>query len=110
MEGCVWRERPDPVTQSNFPVGLAQVVSGPRFSSEEVVESCIGEWESFALFRLLRSKLESGKVGFSLLAFISDNLREGRLLSREEWEQVMRRMGIALVSLLRYLDGDVGQN
>ena len=46
-------------------------------------------------------------MGFSLLAFISDNLK-GRLLTRDEREQAMRRMRIALVSLLRYLDGDVG--
>lgn len=94
----------DDVTGTNFPVGLAQVMSGPRFSSEGLVQSCMGEWESFALVKLLKSKLESGQVGFSLLAFISDNLK-GRLLSRDEREQAMRRMRIALKSLLRYLDG-----
>ena len=82
----------------------AQVVSAPRFSNDALVGACIGEWESFALFRFLSAKIKAGQVGFSVvMSFVSDNLR-GRLLTRPEWDQAMRRMRIALVSLLRRLN------
>ena len=35
----------------------------------------MGEWESYGLYRLLKSKIESGEIGFSILTFISDNPR-----------------------------------
>ena len=93
----------DPVTESRFTVGLAPLVSGPMFSNEALVGAGIGEWEGYALYKLLSTKIMAGQVGFSVMSFVSDNLRD-RVLSRPEYDQAMRRMRIALVSLLRRLN------
>ena len=61
------------------------------------------EWEAYAIADILKMKMAAGVMGFSCLSLNTDDL-QGHFLHGEARRDGERRLVLALLDLLRYLN------